>query len=159
MWSSEPVPFDPMEKTIHQVYEQTQPNDLRKDFQMIHEYPLEGKPPMMTHIFENSSGERIVAAKGAPEAILAVSNLSENERVTLRQHIQDFGKQGYRVLGVAKCNFGGNDFPEKQQDFNFEFLGFTVFYDPPKKGIKEVFKKIYDAGIKVKVITGDNAET
>ncbi len=159
MWSSEPVPFDPMEKTIHHIYEQTQSNDLRKDFQMIHEYPLEGNPPMMTHIFENSSGKRIIAAKGAPEAILAVSNLSEDEKVTLRQHIQDFGKQGYRVLGVAKCNFRGNNFPIKQQDFYFDFLGFTAFYDPPKKGIKEVFKKIYDAGIKVKVITGDNAET
>ena len=56
MWSSEPVPFDPMEKTLHQVYEQTQPNDQRKDFQMVHEYPLGGKPPMMTHLFESHSG-------------------------------------------------------------------------------------------------------
>lgn len=159
MWSSEPAPFDPMEKTLHQVYEQTQDKDQRKDFQMIHEYPLEGKPPMMTHIFENHSGQRIVAAKGAPEAILLVSNLPENERDRLRQHIQNFGKQGYRVLGVAKCHFEGSDFPVKQQDFMFEFLGFTVFYDPPKKDIQQVFQKIYDAGIKVKVITGDNADT
>lgn len=159
MWSSEPVPFDPMEKTLHQVYEQTQPDDQRKDFQMIHEYPLDGKPPMMTHLFENLSGERIVAAKGAPEAILAVSHLSDSEKEMLRQQISDFGKQGYRVLGVAKCAFEGNHFPEKQQDFNFEFLGFTVFYDPPKKNIQQVFQKIYDAGIKVKVITGDNADT
>src|SRR5690554_2039413 len=159
MWSSEPVPFDPMEKTLHQVYEQTQADDQRKNFQMIHEYPLEGKPPMMTHLFENGLGERIIAAKGAPEAILASSNLSEIEKEKMRQHISDFGKQGYRVLGVAKSNFEENDFPEKQQGFNFEFLGFTVFYDPPKKNIQEVFQKIYDAGIKVKVITGDNADT
>ena len=159
MWSSEPVPFDPMEKTLHQVYEQTQADDQRKNFQMIHEYPLEGKPPMMTHLFENGLGERIIAAKGAPEAILAVSNLSEGEKEKMRQHITDFGKQGYRVLGVARSNFEGKDFPEKQQDFNFELLGFTVFYDPPKKNIQQVFKKIYDAGIKVKVITGDNADT
>ena len=159
MWSSEPVPFDPMEKTLHQIYEQTQPNDQRKDFQMVHEYPLDGKPPMMTHLFENNSGERIIAAKGAPEAILDVSSLSENEKEVLRQRISDFGKQGYRVLGVAKCCFEGDHFPEKQQDFSFEFLGFTVFYDPPKKDIQQVFQKIYDAGIKVKVITGDNADT
>ena len=159
MWSSEPVPFDPMEKTLHKVYEETQTSDQRKDFQMIHEYPLEGKPPMMTHIFENNSGERIIAAKGAPEAILEVAQLSEDEKENLRQHIRDFGKKGYRVLGVAKCDFEGNDFPEKQQDFKFDFLGFTVFYDPPKKNIQQVFQKIYDAGIKVKVITGDNADT
>lgn len=159
MWSSEPVPFDPMEKTLHQVYKQTQKDDLRTDFQMIHEYPLEGKPPMMTHLFENSSRKRIVATKGAPEAILAVSHLPDSEKEMLRRQISDFGKQGYRVLGVAKCTFEGSHFPEKQQDFNFDFLGFTVFYDPPKKDIQQVFQKIYDAGIKVKVITGDNADT
>ena len=159
MWSSEPVPFDPMEITLHQVYEKTHSLDHRKEFQMIHEYPLDGKPPMMTHLFENKSGERIVAAKGAPEAILAVSHLPENEKAKLRQRIQDFGKKGYRVLGVAKSHFEGNNFPEKQQEFDWEFMGFTVFYDPPKKGIQEVFQKIYQAGIKVKVITGDNADT
>lgn len=159
MWSSEPVPFDPMEKTIHNIYEQTQANDRRNEFQMIHEYPLDGKPPMMTHLFENNSKERIIAAKGAPEAILAVSNLSDQEKEALRKKMQTFGQEGYRVLGVAKAVFKGHSFPEKQQDFSFEFLGFTVFYDPPKQGIRDVFQKIYDAGIKVKVITGDNADT
>lgn len=159
MWSSEPVPFDPMEKTLHKVYEQTQEIDQRQNFLMIHEYPLEGKPPMMTHLFENENKQRIIAAKGAPEAILVVSNLIESQKDTLRQRIKDLGKQGYRLLGVAKAHFEGNDFPEKQQDFDFEFLGFTVFYDPPKQGIQEVFQHIYDAGIKVKVITGDNEDT
>src|SRR5690606_15417919 len=159
MWSSEPVPFDPMETTLHRIYQQTQTKDLRKDFQMFHEYPLEGKPPMMTHLFENSSGKRIIAAKGAPEAILAVSNISKAEKDKLHQQIKEVGKQGYRLLGVAKADFEGNDFPEKQQNFSFEFIGFTVFYDPPKKGIQEVFQHLYDAGIKVKVITGDNADT
>jgi len=159
MWSSEPVPFDPMEKTLHGVYEKTQAIDKRKNFQMIHEYPLEGKPPMMTHLFENHQGERIIAAKGAPEAILAVCELSGKDTEILRKHIEDFGNQGYRILGIAKCNFQGTNFPHKQQDFKCDFLGFTVFYDPPKKGIQDVFQKIYNAGIKVKVITGDNAET
>lgn len=159
MWSSEPVPFDPMEKTLHNIYQQTTATDERSQFQMIHEYPLDGKPPMMTHLFENNAGQRIIAAKGAPEAILAVSTLAENEKNKVRQQVVNFGKQGYRVLGVAKTIFVGNNFPEQQQQFQFEFLGLTVFYDPPKKSIKEVFQKIYDAGIKVKVITGDNAET
>ncbi|GGC33069.1 ATPase [Parapedobacter defluvii] len=159
MWSSEPAPFDPMEKTLHSVYEQTQPNDLRGDYRMFHEYPLEGKPPMMTHVFENARKDRIVAAKGAPEALLSVSRLSAKEKERVRDQIKAFAQQGYRVLGVAKSQFEGGDFPEKQQDFPFEFLGLTVFYDPPKKGIKDVFQRIYEAGIAVKVITGDNADT
>lgn len=159
MWSSEPVPFDPMEKTLHDVYQNTQTEDLRKDFNMFHEYPLEGKPPMMTHLFENEKKERIIAAKGAPEAILNVSQLFEDEKNILRKKIDEFGSKGFRVLGVAKTSFDGDDFPQKQQNFKFEFLGFVVFYDPPKQLIKDVFKHIYDAGINVKVITGDNAET
>ena len=159
MWSSEPVPFDPMEKTLHQLYEQSQAMDLRKDYSMVHEYPLEGKPPMMTHVFQNQEGARIIAAKGAPEAIIGVCKLSPAEKETLRQQIKDFGQQGYRVLGVAKSSFPGQQFPPKQQELPFDFLGLTVFYDPPKKGIQEVFRKIYQAGIKVKVVTGDNLDT
>lgn len=158
MWSSEPVPFDPMEKTLHRVYEQTQV-DERNQYQMFFEYPLSGKPPMMTHCFKNKDNQRIIAAKGAPEAILQVSNLSDQQKDHLRNVIRDFGTKGFRLLGVAKSTFNSNDFPKQQQDLPFELLGFVVFYDPPKKGINEVFEKIYNAGIKVKVITGDNAET
>ncbi len=158
MWSSEPVPFDPIEKTLHRVYEQTQ-LDERNQYQMFFEYPLSGKPPMMTHCFKNKDNQRIIAAKGAPEAILNVSNLSEEVINQLKKVIDDFGLKGFRLLGVAKSNFEEDNFPKHQQDLPFEFLGFVVFYDPPKKGINTVFQQIYDAGIKVKVITGDNAET
>ena len=51
---SEPVPFDPMEITLHKVYEQNRKPDQRKDYQLFHEYPLEGKPPMMTHLLKMS---------------------------------------------------------------------------------------------------------
>lgn len=159
MWGSEPIPFDPMEKTLHSVYQSTTQLDQRKEYTMIYEYPLEGKPPMMTHLFENADKHRIIAAKGAPEAILQVSTLEKQELEKLRQIVSDLGKQGYRILGVAKSKFEGSDFPARQQDFEFEFLGFLVFYDPPKKSINEVFQQIYNAGIKVKVITGDNMDT
>ncbi|RYJ37419.1 ATPase, P-type (Transporting), HAD superfamily, subfamily IC [Flavobacterium anhuiense] len=159
MWSSEPVPFDPMEKNLHRLYELSQRDDRRQDFQMIHEYPLEGKPPMMTHLFENTEKERIIAAKGAPEAILNVSALNENEKNKIRSIIQNLGSQGFRILGVARSDFYGTNYPDKQQDFKFDFLGLVIFYDPPKKGIKDVFSHIYNAGIKVKVITGDNIDT
>src|SRR5690606_24411029 len=77
MWASEPIPFDPMEIAIHQTYARIAKEDQRHAYTMIKEYPLEGKPPMMTHVFENEEGHRIIAAKGAAEGIMALCSLSE----------------------------------------------------------------------------------
>ena len=159
MWASEPIPFDPMEIALHQAYKDLSSRDERQDFKMVHEYPLGGKPPMMTHIFENISGKRIIAAKGAPEALMNISNLTEKETEEINSAIKTITKQGYRVLGVAESDYSGSVFPEKQQDFKFNFLGIVAFYDPPKKNIPEVLKQFYQAGMMVKIITGDNAET
>lgn len=159
MWASEPIPFDTMEQSLHTFYEKIIKKDERPNFKMVHEYPLGGKPPMMTHIFENGDGIRIIAAKGAPEALMAVSNLSNSEKENLKQKITLLAAEGYRVLGVGISNFEGTDWPRKQQDFNFEFKGLVAFYDPPKANISKVFQDFYNAGIAVKIITGDIAET
>jgi Ca2+-transporting ATPase len=159
MWASEPIAFDPMEKAIHDAYCQFIKIDERANFSMYHEYPLDGKPPMMTHVFENSKRERIIAAKGAPEAIMAVSGLSVSEIQKIAQAVESLAKQGYRVLGVGTTLFDGDQFPAKQQDFKMEFLGLIAFNDPPKDNIEAVLKDFYAAGIKVKIITGDSAET
>ncbi|MGN6533524.1 MAG: cation-translocating P-type ATPase [Ginsengibacter sp.] len=159
MWASESVPFNPMEKAIHQAYEENVSTDLRSGFKMIHEYPLDGKPPMMTHIFENENGERIIAVKGAPEAILKNSTLNEAEKKKINNYLESFAKEGLRVLGVGSIDFKGTDFPKTQQEFPINFLGLIGFYDPPKKNIAHVFKQLYDAGIKLKIITGDNPVT
>ena len=159
MWSSESVPFDAMEKAIHNAYGENIPEDRRSDFKMIHEYPLDGKPPMMTHIFENERGERIIAVKGAPEAILKCSSLNNEEKKKVNDCLVSFAKEGLRVLGVGIIDFKGNDFPKTQQEFKINFLGLIGFYDPPKKNIAQVFKQLYDAGIQLKIITGDNPVT
>ncbi|MBK5209304.1 MAG: HAD-IC family P-type ATPase, partial [Flavobacteriaceae bacterium] len=80
MWASEPIAFDAMETELHRVYKKEFQKDERPNYKMIHEYPLEGIPPMMTHIFENESGHRIIAAKGAPEALLNITSLTKNEK-------------------------------------------------------------------------------
>jgi Ca2+-transporting ATPase len=159
MWASEPIPFDPMEEALHNAYTHIGSNDERYHFKMVHEYPLGGKPPMMTHIFENESGERIIAAKGAPEALINVSNLTEKQKQQIDEAIILLATEGYRLLGIGESDFTGNDFPPKQQDFQFKFKGIVAFYDPPKKNIQAVFEKFYAAGIEVKIVTGDNAAT
>jgi P-type Ca2+ transporter type 2C len=159
MWASEPIPFDPMEVALHQAYEEAAQVDERPNYKLIHEYPIGGKPPMMTHIFENSAGKRIIAAKGAPEALIQVSNLTKSEKQQINDAIEIMAKEGYRVLGVGVSNFTRKEFPAKQQEFPFQLKGIVAFYDPPKKNIQKVLDDFHKAGISVKIITGDNAET
>jgi Ca2+-transporting ATPase len=159
MWASEPVPFDPMEIALHDHYKKHVEYDKRKEYSMIHEYPLGGQPPMMTHLFENKLGNRIIAAKGAAEQIINVSGLKIDEKEKISKKIIELASSGYRILGVARAQFEGNSFPANQEDFEFTFIGLIAFYDPPKPNIEHVFKQFYDAGIKVKIITGDNALT
>ncbi|WP_178985560.1 cation-translocating P-type ATPase [Winogradskyella helgolandensis] len=159
MWASEPIPFDPMEIALHNAYKNSVQRDERSQYAMVHEYPLGGKPPMMTHIFKNIEGKRIIAAKGAPEALMAISNLSTIEKEHINKAIETITAEGYRVLGVADANFEGDNYPKTQQDFQFNFKGIVAFYDPPKKNIASVLEDFRLAGIKVKIITGDNALT
>ena len=159
MWASEPIPFDPMEIALHDAYAKTHGEDERPHYKMIHEYPLDGKPPMMTHLFEDKAGHRIIATKGAPEALMKVSKLSAAEKTQIENAIDRLAVDGYRLLAVAEADFAGNDFPATQQEFQFKFKGMVAFYDPPKKNIKAVLKRFYKAGITVKIVTGDNAAT
>lgn len=159
MWASEPIPFDPMEIALHKAYSKIAPLDERPNYKMVHEYPLGGTPPMMTHIFENESNQHIISAKGAPEALIKVCNLSETEKEHINKTINLLASDGYRLLAVGEAMFSGYDFPKNQQDFEFQFKGIVAFYDPPKDNIQEVFEAFYSAGIKVKIITGDNEAT
>lgn len=159
MWSSEPTPFDAMEIAIHEAYTNLESTDERPNFKLIHEYPLSGKPPMMTHVFEDKNGKRIIAAKGAPEALIEVSHLSEADKKKIVTAMETIANEGYRVLGVGVTEFSGNDYPKTQQELKFHFKGLVAFYDPPKANIQDVFETLYKAGIHLKIVTGDNAAT
>lgn len=159
MWASEPVPFDPMEVSLHGAYTISHAMDERQNYKMIHEYALGGKPPMMTHLYENEAGNRIIAAKGAPEALVQVCVLTDDEKEKIDRAIQTLAAEGYRLLGVGACDFNGDIFPATQQELRFNFHGIVAFYDPPKQNINKVLQDFDTAGIAVKLITGDNAAT
>lgn len=159
MWASEPTPFDAMEKALHTAYEENSSVDKRKTYKMVHEYPLSGKPPMMTHVYMDKNGNRIIAAKGAPEAIINVCHLNGEELHLVQSAIKELSNQGYRILAVCDSSYDKEDYPPQQQDLPFNFLGLVAFYDPPKKGINGVIQSFYQAGLDVKIITGDNSET
>lgn len=154
--ASEKKPFDSMEQAIINAYQGF--HSSLPELNMIKEYPLGGRPPMMTHVY-NKNNETVVAAKGAVERIIAVCQLHDLEEENVLNHAKQMAAQGFRVLGVASSVFKGNSFPASQDDFDWQFVGLIALHDPPKENIKSIFEQFYAAGINVKLITGDFPET
>jgi Ca2+-transporting ATPase len=155
--ASESDPFDSMEKAIWEAYNTNGDTRLQK-IKMIHEYPLEGRPPMMTHVYDIEN-KTIVAAKGGAERIISICKLDEADERKVSQHVHELANDGYRVLGVASAVHKSQLFPDSQNDFNWHFEGLLALYDPPRKNIPAVLRTIQDAKINVKIITGDYPET
>ena len=158
-WASENEPFDAMEKAIVAAFAAADPAGAAALDPMVHEYPLGGQPPMMTHVRQAPNGDLVVAGKGAVERILAVCRLEPAVAARLRDVTKRLSEQGYRVLGVARGAYTTPDFPAAQDDFTWSFLGLVALENPPKANAAAVIRSFGEAGIRVKMITGDFPET
>lgn len=157
MLACESEPFDAMEKAILQAYLKMPATTVHPAMQMVHEYPLEGPVPMMTHVY-SFNDQIIVAAKGAPERILNVCGITGEERKRIERHVSEMGSNGFRMLGVASAIHTGT-FPDRQDDFAWQFEGLLALFDPPKKNLPDVIRRLYAAKVNVKLLTGDFADT
>lgn len=157
-WASETEPFDAMEQALVAALTAADPVRAAQTTPMIHEYPLAGTPPMMTHVRE-VEGQQTVAGKGAIEHVLAVCHLAPEAASRIRAAALELAAQGYRVLGVAQAAVPESGFPEQQDEFAWTFLGLVALENPPKPGVDEVVRALREAGIQVKMITGDSPET
>jgi Mg2+-importing ATPase len=74
----------------------------------------------------------------------------------IQQHFEELSRKGFRILAVAYRDVGSDLTITKNHEAGMTFLGFLVFYDPPKSGIVETITRLNQLGISLKVITGDN---
>jgi Ca2+-transporting ATPase len=152
--ASEQDAFDAMEQAIVVKAESIGYDGSRLNF--LSEYPLSGTFPMMTHVYADADGKRIVASKGAPEGILSCCQLDAAAHRKAEDAVSEMALQGFRVLAVAKgAIFGDDPLPSDQHDIPMIFLGLVGLSDPVKENIPEVLSRFYQAGIDVKMITGD----
>lgn len=157
--ASEPQAFDPMERAIVAAWEESAPQVGEKPLTIHHEYPLGGIPPMMTHLYALGENEFLVSGKGAVERITRVCRLTAAEAEAVQSQATTLAEQGYRVLGVAGSSWTGEQYPKAQDDFDWSFLGLLALENPPKPNARLVVSQFEQAGISVKMITGDSPET
>jgi len=151
-------PFDPMEKAFKKLGEDylAKTEHIHMNWELVKEYPLSKKLLAMSRVWRSPSGnEYVIAAKGAPEAIMELCHIDSDRQTELSKDVQAMAKEGMRVLGVASASFQETDLPDGQHDFEFEFLGLIGMEDPVRPGVPEAIKECYSAGIRVVMITGD----
>jgi P-type Ca2+ transporter type 2C len=155
-------PFDPMEKAIKKCGEKYLPSanlHFEEEWLLIQQYPLTKELLAITHVWNIANKkELVVAAKGAPEAIIDLCHLSKKQADKILEKVHIMANEGLRVLGVAKA---AHDcaLPKKQHDFAFKFLGLVGLADPVRPTVRDSIKKCYSAGVRVVMITGDYPQT
>ena len=82
--------------------------------------------------------------------------LDEAGRADLRRRYADWSGQGYRVLGVAARRVGAQTRYEPADETGLASLGYLLFLDPPKPGVRETIARLANLGVRLKIITGDN---
>lgn len=135
-------------------------------FNRLQEIPFNSERKMMSVLCQVSK-EKIVYSKGAPEYLIKNCNfvqtkegifeLTEKERKKILNANQKMTLNLLRTVAFAykKVDTSAKDHFEK----DLIFIGLVGMEDPPREGVKEAISTCKNAGIKVKMITGDNKET
>jgi Ca2+-transporting ATPase len=138
---------------------------LLRDCPEVERQPFDSDTRMMVTV-HRCGGAFLVAAKGAPEAILARAArlagpdgdlpLDRERRERLQAKVEELGRQGLRVLAVAECTIPT---PAARYCGDLTLLGLVGLHDPPRHDVEEAIAACQGAGIRVVMVTGDHAVT
>lgn len=139
-------------------------NEADVNIERIDEIPLDSNRKMMTTIHSLNSESNIILTKGAPEIILdkckyidfngSVKIIDAESKEKIIKKIDEMSRDALRVIGFA---YKTQDGTNPEQDLTF--TGLLGLRDPPKKDAKKAVHDCINAGIKVKMITGDYEKT
>lgn len=90
-------------------------------------------------------GVNYTCAKGAPKAILNLSNCSKEASDLFKAKAAEFARRGFRSLGVAV----------KKNEEDWELLGMLSMFDPPREDTAQTIAEAQTLGLQVKMLTGD----
>lgn len=143
-------------------------SDLMEKYHMVGEIPFDFSRRRLSVVVSDGFKKQMIT-KGAVEEILdictmtdykgEVTPISNKIKENIKRISKELNKDGFRVIAVCQKNDVNNitDFTIEDEK-NMILLGFIGFLDPPKESSKESIKRLNKAGIKVIVLTGDNAE-
>ncbi len=144
-------------------------SEISAQYIKVDEIPFDFSRRRLSVVVQDKNNKKQLITKGAVEEILnictmvdykgTVSSLTKEIKENITKITKQLNRDGLRVVAVCQKNDITNisDFDVKDEK-NMVLLGFIGFLDPPKESAKESILKMNSAGIRVIVLTGDNAE-
>lgn len=141
---------------------------LKDDYAVVDEIPFDFTRRMLSVIVTDKSSHLKMITKGAVEEILnictkvsyknEISNITPEIKKNIKKISTDLNKDGLRVIAVCEKDVTGKANFDVSDESNMILTGFIGFLDPPKESAAMAIKRMNEAGIRVIVLTGDNAE-
>ena len=143
--------------------------ELTNKYIKLDEIPFDFTRRRLSIAVKNPDGKDELITKGAVEEILnicssveykgEVSPLTKDIKENIQKISKNLNKEGLRVIAVCKKYSHEPDYDfDVKDEKGMILLGFIGFLDPPKESAKEAVERMNKAGIRVIVLTGDNAE-
>lgn len=137
--------------------------DLRNGTTRLEELPFTTERKYMATVVKSATGKTILYVKGAPEIIFGMcKNTAGVTEAEIDAQLLEYQNQAMRTLGFAYQELGDKDVAiadGKVVATNLTFLGIVAISDPVRPDVPDAVKEVTDAGIKVKIVTGDTPGT
>ena len=142
--------------------------NLKQEATSLGELSFDSDRKRMSMVWERNQ-EKMVYVKGAPEVILEkctfiangekIESLDQNHHLKLEEKNQELASAGIRVLAVASRNITGKDLKSTEWEQELTLLGMIGITDPARPEAAAAVEAAHSAGIRIAVLTGDNALT
>lgn len=138
---------------------------IRQQTTTLAELPFSTEHKFMATVVESVArkGQRILYVKGAPEIVFAMCQTADVERREIDQQLAVYQQRAMRTLGFAyQILEPGAPLPivnHKLQASCLHFIGIAAIADPVRSDVPQAINECMEAGIKVKIVTGDTPGT
>ncbi|MGM9804212.1 MAG: calcium-translocating P-type ATPase, PMCA-type [Muribaculaceae bacterium] len=138
---------------------------LRGDAVVVSQLPFSTERKFMATVVDSPLlGCRMLYVKGASEILYnyCSSTAADVDRTVVREHLLAYQQKAMRTLGFACKRLEPDEDPIVKGQLNVSgmtFMGIVAISDPVRSDVPQSIKECVDAGIKVKIVTGDTPGT
>jgi Ca2+-transporting ATPase len=153
--ASNPEGFDPMDRAILSAAGPSMEGRV-----LVRSYGLVPDLLAVTQVWRTAGEDALlVAAKGAPEAIMALCRLDPSAAAQVREKVETLARRGVRLLAVAVNEHAATPLPDTPRGFRLTWGGLIGLADPLRMEVPLAIAECHKAGIRVIMITGDYPAT